>query len=173
MKMRSAVLFAVGFVVFSGGAQSAAAQALPDTVLHAGARIRVQSPVFGSKTRVGNFVALERDTLSFTLAGETVPTLIPVQQVDALEISVKRTTNIVRDASKGSHYGGIIGAVIGGAVGIAGAGGDNTLRALLGFAGAIGGYFAGHMYGTVAGGVAGAIDRDDEWKPVMIPVRGT
>ena len=172
--IRGAALTGLALVAVAGMAQTVAAQALPDTVLHPGSRVRVQSPLLGSAPRIGSFLSIASDTLSITLEGTTQPTRIPVARVDALEISVRRSTNIVRDADKGSHYGGWIGAIVLGATATAGApSGDNGLRVLLGLLGAAAGYFVGQIYGTVAGGVAGAIDRTDEWKPVMLPAPGS
>lgn len=161
--------------LFAGviAASSANAQVLSDSVLHPGARIRIQSRALGANPRVGTFLSLANDTLSFTPERSAAPTRLSVTQIDALEVSVQRTTNILRDADKGSHYGGWLGAAVLGGLAVAGApSGDNGLRALLGLGGAVAGYFVGRMYGTVAGGVAGVMDRDDEWKPVMLPAHG-
>lgn len=130
--------------------------------------------MLGAEPRVGSFLALSGDTLSFTPEKSAQTTRLPLAQVDALEISVKRTTNVIRDASNGRHYGGIAGAIIGGVIGAATPGsGDNGLRALFAVFGMVGGYFAGQIYGTVAGSAAGVVDRGDVWRPVMLPAPAT
>lgn len=159
----------IALFAFAAAAHSATAQALQDTVLHPGVRIRVQSRALGANPRVGSFVSLANDTLSFTPEKSSQLTRLAIAQVDALEISLKRTTNVIRDAAKGKHYGAWIGAIGGGIAGAVGAP-ESSLRGLFAAIGMVGGYFAGQMYGTIAGGAAGVVDRDDEWKPVTLPV---
>ncbi len=151
---------------------SARGQALQDTVLQPGLRVRVEAPVMGKGTRIGRFVSRVNDTLSVVFEGSSAPTPLALDQVMMLEASVERTTNIVKDADRGSHAGGWVGAAVGGIVGAAGASGlGSEVTTLLGFVGAIGGYFTGQLIGTAVGGAAGVVDRDDRWKPVVLVPR--
>jgi hypothetical protein len=165
--MRKFGYSALVLVTALGAAQPARAQALPDTALHVGSRIRVQSPVLGAKARTGTFVSLAADTLLFTLDGQTVPTRIAVRQLNALELSVPRKRSVIR-----THLGGIIGAAAGGAIGLAaaGSGSGHSVRTVLGLAGAVGGYFLGRLYGDAVGARKGT---SDDWEPVLLPPRGT
>jgi hypothetical protein len=156
------ILGVLALLASVAGAQSLAAQALPDTVLQVGTRVRVQSPVLGVKPRPGNFVSLAGDTLSFTLEGETVPTRIPVAQVTAVDVSRGSVRNRAA-VEKRSVIPEIIGAAVGAAVGIAAGSGSSRMKLLLGAAGGLGGYIAGRTYGSVT--TASTVEK---WQPVTL-----
>ena len=138
------------------------AQSPADTVLHIGDRIRVQSPFLGAKPKVGNFVSVAADTLFFTLEGQTVPTGVPVAQVAEVDVSVGNVKN--RPAvQKRSLVAEIIGAAVGALIGIEAGSGSSRMKALLGAAGGLGGYFAGRAYGTIT--VPSTVEK---WQPVTL-----
>ena len=146
---------------------TAAAQPVPDWPVAPGSRVRILSPVLGSRSATGSVVSATPDTLVFRAATESTSTTIPTQNIVKMDVGRGTHTNTATFAFGGFLVGALVGTAIGAATHHPPA--YNSLDFGQQYAA-----FGRGLIGGVAGALVGAsIGKrpSDTWVPVTLPAR--
>ena len=136
--------------------------------IDSGTRVRIVSPVLGSRAATGKVVSTNPDTLLFRWDKRSAPTAIATPSIIKLEVA--RGTHTTK--LKGSLIGLMLGAMTGAAIGAA-----TYSPSCNGFCFDLGQGFvaaAGGLVGGAGGAIVGALvgsRQSDTWVPVTMPGR--
>ena len=158
MRVHKSFWVVIGLVPALAAAQTTVAPAWP---LDSGARIRVLSPMFGS--RVGAVLSNTADTLTFRPERESKTFAVATANIRKLDVSQGQRTNAVKGMGIGFLVGAVTGAVLAGATYSC----DGYCVFDQGAAIGVGAGFLG-LAGGLVGLMAGASPKDT-WVPVALP----
>jgi len=146
--------------------------------VHAGSRVRIAAPVFGTQKRVGTVVSMTSDTLVLRHGASLATQSVATSDITALEVSKGTYTR----KAKGALWGLLIGSGTGAALGYAlykdpKCDGPPSFFGCTNFLGpnskgenAIWSGVAGGILGTVIGTLVGMGARD-RWAPASLGVK--
>jgi hypothetical protein len=162
--MKCLALIFVGLIgtAVDGFAQTPTNTSWPPT---AGARVRIESPVFGGERQVGTIESVTSDTLHFRADGGSSVSLTP-SQITKLEVSAGTHTAKAKWAAIGFLAGAAAGAGIASATYTPCRDSYACISDIGGRKGSVGmGAIAGALAGVVAGALWGS-RRQEIWTPV-------
>jgi hypothetical protein len=141
------------------------------TVLGAGTRVRLTTPLLDAPQQTGKVVSATRDTITFMADSDPVTRTLAVSDITSIEISGGMQTHRWRDANYGFLIGFGAGAIAGalsykkpdtGCLFFCETRRSDTL------AGGILGGLAGTLVGAF---VVGSLDKTERWVPLRQPVK--
>lgn len=159
-------------VAFAAPALSnAQTEAIREWPIAAGARVRIVSPVLGSKRQTGSVVAATQDTLVFRSADASTSTAIGTPNIAKLEVAQGKHANKVKGAVLGLGIGAVAGAILGYTTHKSGCKDQNTGCFAIDFGPGGDAAFGAGLFGIVGlviGTIAGT-HQTDTWVPVAVP----
>lgn len=163
------IICLVAFV--APGLSSAQTEAIREWPIAVGARVRVVSPVLGSKRQTGSVVVATPDTLVFRSAKASTSTAIGTPSIVKLEVAQGTHANKRKGALIGFGVGAVAGAIIGYATHDSGCKDANNACFAIDFGPDGDAAFGAGLFGIVGlvlGTIAGA-HQTDTWVPVAVP----
>jgi hypothetical protein len=162
--LKCLALIFVGLIgtAVAGFAQPGKSTSWPPAV---GARVRIESPVFGGETQVGTIESVTGDTLHFRRADGASRSLTP-SEITMIEVSTGTHTAKAKWAAIGFLAGAAAGAGIAAATYTPCRDSFACISDIGGRKGSIG---LGAIFGALSGGVVGALwgtRRHETWTPV-------
>lgn len=142
------------------------------SVLGAGVRVRLTTPVLQADQQMGNVVSATSDTIVFRSDTNPITRSIPVADISSIEISGGRETHRGRDALYGLVIGGGAGAILGAASYKKPDPRTCWFMCETRSGDALAGGIAGGLVGTLVGAfIVGSFDKSERWIPLKKSAR--